>query len=69
MTDDAKEQRTGRVYSQLWQHYSGELFDRYTHDLWYRYNNHDKWLYPETKDMVACTSASAGTESRNVRWP
>ena len=60
MTDDAKEQRTGRVYSQLWQHYSGELFDRYTHDLWYRYNNYDEWLDPETKDSV-CLDAGFGS--------
>jgi SAM-dependent methyltransferase len=55
-----KEQLCGQVYSDLWEHFQGNLFDKYTYDLWYKSNRYDQWLDPEIKGKV-CLDAGFGS--------
>lgn len=57
---NSKEKLCGDVYSTLWSHYKGDLFNRYTYDLWYKYNRYDQWLDPEIKDKT-CLDAGFGS--------
>lgn len=55
-----KNKLSGNVYSELWKEYTGVLFDRYTYDLWYKFNRYDLWLDQDIKDRV-CLDAGFGS--------
>lgn len=57
---DYKGQLSGQVYSELWKEYTGVLFDRYTYDLWYKWNKYDEWLDPEIRGKE-CLDAGFGS--------
>lgn len=50
--EEDKDQQCGKVYSELWKEFKGDLFNRYTDDLWYRWNRYDLWLDPEIQGKI-----------------
>jgi len=48
----SKEKRCGEVYSNLWEHYKGNLFADYCKWLWYEVNQYDVWLDPELEGKI-----------------
>jgi len=55
-----KERLCGEVYSSLWSHYKGALFDQYTWHIWNELNTYAPFLNPKIKDGV-CLDAGCGS--------
>lgn len=60
MNYDKVGELSGKIYSELWKEYKGDLFDQYTYDLWYKWNRYDLWLDAEIKGKV-CLDAGFGS--------